>query len=148
MKQLDFQIAMLKTAMLDTIEFMSLHSINNYEELIDEVFSQVKDEKDYVIRMSDKDSRFNILKEGNYLDLLVKLSEAYKLYGESCENFFKIKDEALELLNCDDGFAEVKEFQYKMYCEDFEDMSMSKKEFFAKRPSYDMCEVKFIPSDD
>ena len=35
-----------------------------------------------------------------------------------------------------------------MYCEDFEDMSMSKEEFIAQRPSFDMTEVKFIPSDD
>jgi len=148
MKQLDFQFSMLKTSMINIIEFMDLHSRDDYESLINDVFSQVKDEKDYVIKMSDKDSRFNILKEGNYLDLLMKLSEVYKLYGESCENYFKIKDKALELLNCHDGFAEVKEFQYNMYCEDFEDMSMSKEEFFAKRPSFDMTEVKFIPSDD
>lgn len=148
MKQLDFQISMLKTSMLDTIEFMELHSRDDYEELIDDVFFQVKEEKDYVIKMADRDSRFNILKEGSYLDLLIKLSEAYKSYGESCENYFKIKDEALELLNSHDVFAEVKDFQYQMYCEDFEEMSMSKEEFIAKRPSFDMTEVKFIPSDD
>lgn len=148
MKQLDFQIAMLKTSMLDTIAFLNIHAIDDYSAIVDDVFSQVKKEKDYVIAMADKDSRFKLLKDGGYLDLLMTLSEAYKSYGESCREYFKIKDDVLELLNSHDGFADIKEFQYKMYCEDFENMSLSKEDFFASRPCFDLSEVKFIASDE
>ena len=147
MKQLDFQLAILKTSIVDIIEFIDSHAKEDYKLIVDGVFSQVKDEKDYVIMMADKDSRFKSFKDGDYLDLLLTLSEAYKSYGECCSEYFKIKDEALELLNSHDGFADIKEFQYKMYCEDFEDMSMTKDEFFESRPCYDMNDLKFVASD-
>lgn len=108
---------------------------------------EIAHEKEYVIKMGDSDEGVKTLKDGDYLHLLDVLKKAYESLEDSLFKYNDLKDKIEALLDSDDGFSVLKESEYDISCQSFGDSVFNKEEFIAMRPSYDMRECKFIPSD-
>ena len=74
------------------------------------------------------------------------LIEVYKMFDKTCELYLDLKQKALDLVNSDDGFAKFKEDEYNFSCEKLDEVVISKDDFIAMRPSYDVRNCKFKES--
>lgn len=146
MKELNSLIDMMKTYANLIIELSDKDIKDDFEDIVSSVLKEIEYEKAFVNKKGKSDEGVKVLREGEYLDLLEALEDSYVLYGESCRNYIEIRDEILKLINSPDGFSHLKERNYEFENENM-GLSISKEEYIASRPSYDVSECEFIQSD-
>lgn len=147
MNGFDNIIEIIKRDIEDIID--SVHPfIKNYDESnLEELSENIREEKDYVIKMADSDEGMKALYDGDYLDLLLKLLKVSKIYDDSCKSYMRTRDMVLDFINSDDGFMDIKLMEYEHYIKSFPDMSCDKEAYISIRPKYDMKDLRFIPSE-
>ena len=149
MNSLDNMIAHSKDSILfiiDMVDTLIDDNIENTKESLNEMMDDFKRNKDDIIKKSEKNKFYKSLKDGNLFDMNMTLIEIYKMFDMTCELYLDLKQKALDLVNSDDGFAKFKEMDYDFSCEKIGEVSISKDDFIAMRPSYDVRNCKFKES--
>lgn len=146
MKELNFLIARMKDTINHVIALSDCHVDDNFEETIASVLKEIEFEKQYVIKKSASDDGIKTLKDGDYLDLLESLKECYEDFNKTCKFYSQIRDKIMNLINLDDGFADLKERDYDISNKLLKDNIFTKEDFIAMRPSYDMKKCEFVES--
>ena len=148
MRELDFVIAKLRENLLTSItmiDLLILDDIEHSNETLNELIGSFKKEKNRVIKNSKDNKRDKLLKDGNYFDLNLKLIEVYKNFDNACKHYLEIKEKVLDLVNSEDGFVSLKNDDYDITYEDSNsDNIISREDFIAMRPCYNMKEGKFL----
>lgn len=146
MKELDELISRMKQLMRNIIEMTELQTIEISDDDIASALKEIDDEKQYVIKQSASDNSLKPLKHGDYLDLLDNLRETYLHYQDCFKSYLETKEKVLNYINSSDGFAEMKETDYEFVIETCGKCTVSKEDFIAMRPSYDMKNCEFVES--
>ena len=147
MKELNSLIERFKEIINHIILFTDVSLVfNDYS--FDEVLKHIEFEKNYVIDNAHSFDRINTLKDGDYLDLLDTLKECYETLHENMKLYDKSKEDILNLINSDDGFAKFKEEDYEFSIKTLGKSIFEKEDFIAMRPSYDMKNCEFIESSN
>lgn len=149
MNSLDNMIAHSKESILliiDMVDALISDNIENTKESLNEMIEDFKRNKDDIIKKSEKNKFYKSLKDGKVLDMNMALIEFYKMFDKTCELYLDLKQKALDLVNSDDGFAKFKEMDYNFSCEKLDEVVISKDDFIAMRPSYDVRNCKFKES--
>lgn len=146
-KGFDNLIGIIKADIEDIVDSVKPF-IKDYDESnLERLSENIREDKDYVIKMADSDEGMKALYDGDYLDLLIRLLEVSKIYDDSCKSYFKTRDKVLDFINSDDGFMDIKLMDYDFYCESFPNVSCDKESYISIRPKYNMRECRFIPSE-
>ena len=145
MGELDTLIGMIKSNANNIIELTDKYVSDDFENEVSSMLKEIDYEKQFVNKKGESDEAIKMLKEGKYPELLDSLKDSSILYLESCRNYVEIKEKIVGLMNSPDGFLELKESHYDFTNEKLE-ISMSKEEYIASRPSYDVKSLKFINS--
>ena len=145
MRELNFLIGMIKSHVDNVIEVGDTFLNEDFEKVISSILKEVGYEKEF-IKKGESNEGIQILKEGEYLDLLDLMKESYINYGESCRYYIDMKEQILDLINSHDGFSDLKESDYEFTSKNTNG-AFSKEEYIAMRPSYDVSKCEFIKSD-
>jgi hypothetical protein len=146
MEELDCLISRLKQFINHTIEMTELQTIKYSDDDIASVLKDIDSEIQFLIKKGASDDGVKILKDGEYYDLLEKLRKSYIHYDECLKSYIETKEKVLNYINSDDGFAEMKETDYEFVIETCGKCTVSKEDFIAMRPSYDMKKCEFVES--
>ena len=145
MRELNSLIGMIKSHVDNVIEVGDTFLNEDFEKVISSILKEVEYEKEF-IKKGESNEGIQILKEGEYLDLLDLMKESYINYGESCRYYIDMKEQILDLINSHDGFSDLKESDYEFTSKNTNG-AFSKEEYIAMRPSYDVSKCEFIKSD-
>lgn len=145
-REMDYLIGMIKDTIFRIVELADMHISDFNEKDVIRVLKEIETEKDYVNQKAKEDEGVRIIKEGEYLDLLDGLKNGYEVSLETYKSYIEIRDSVLELINSEDGFADIKEQHYEIASRDFEDGVFDKESYIAMRPSYDMRNCQFVES--
>lgn len=147
MKGFDNIIEIIKQDIGDIIDSVN-PLIKDYDESNFERLSEnIREDKNYVIKMAESDEGMKALYDGEYIDLLLKLLEVSKIYDDSCKSYMRTQEYILDFINSDDGFLDFKIRDYEFYCKTFPNVSCDKESYISLRPKYDMKDLRFIPSE-
>ena len=144
-REFNYVIGMIKEAIHRMIELADVHISDNYEKEVLRILKEIEAEKDYV---RNNENCLKAIKEGEYLDLLEGLKRSYEMSLDSYKSYLSIKDRILEMINSEDGFADLKEQHYEISNREIEGglFTMDKEDYIAMRPSYDMVNCEFVES--
>ena len=134
-------------------DFLRIFEIcEDYQFLSDNLYDRIESakenfesEKEYIFK-NIKDKHIKILKDRNYLDLLLKEIETMSFCLKVIDSYKNLKKDILEVIN-GDSFELFKSIEYDSNKKHFDNFTSNKESYIKSKPSYNIRNLKLkLPS--